>query len=140
MDTTLDLTSDESNAIVAALTSFSKRAKFHISLDYLLEGWAKFVTEVEEGYDDSIFDYTNSLSKRDFLEELLRQLPQSLRDKLLNVLQPWDTRFREATREVEEAVLPTLDNTRELGYWWYRVPKKLKEPIYDPTHWGPYYT
>jgi hypothetical protein len=37
----------------------------------LLRRWASFVRQVETGYDDTIYDYTNDLSVRDLLEEKL---------------------------------------------------------------------
>ena len=49
------------------------------SLDALLREWRAFVTQVERGYDDSIYEYTNDLSVRDRLERLLAGAGPSLR-------------------------------------------------------------
>ena len=34
------------------------------TLGALLRGWSRFVTAVERGYDDTIYEYTNELSVR----------------------------------------------------------------------------
>ena len=38
------------------------------SLGSLLRRWSEFVTQVERGYDDSIYEYTNDLSVRGRLD------------------------------------------------------------------------
>lgn len=140
IDCDLQLTSDENRIVAELLASLSQRDKLSLSLEYLLQQWRYLVENIEQGYEDTIFDYTNSLGKRDFLEALLNESPQTLRDKLSKILQPWDSRFREATKDVGEAVLPTSDETAVLGYWWYRVPTNLSNPPYDFQHWASYYT
>ncbi len=41
------------------------------TLGSLLQDWQRFVTAVERGYDDSIYEYTNDLSVRDRLERVV---------------------------------------------------------------------
>jgi hypothetical protein len=68
----LELTPDESRALSEILADLSQRAKYEVSLDRLLSNWVRFVDEVEQGYQDSIYEYTNDLSNRDTLEEISR--------------------------------------------------------------------
>jgi hypothetical protein len=98
MESIIALSAREAKVVNPILAGFSQRARFPISLDYLLKGWQKFVVKVEKGYDDSIYDYTNDLSGRDLLEELALQVPGSVVSKLMEVIQPWDARFVAATR------------------------------------------
>lgn len=44
------------------------------TLESLVADWGKFVTEVEDGYDLTIYDYSNDLSIRDLLEELIQRV------------------------------------------------------------------
>ncbi len=139
MDANLHLSADELKLVTAILDSFSRRAKFPITLEMLLQDWRNFVIEIAQGYNDSFADYTNSLGARDLLEELISQVPPAVQSKLLAALQPWDAMFIEVTKAVEEPLLPILDNVIKKGYWWYRVPSKLGEPPYDLQNWSPYY-
>jgi len=132
------LSPGESKLVEAVMDAFSERAKFPISLDYLIQRWRDFITEIELGYKTNIFEYTNDLGVRDLLEELLGQIPKSLRNRLVGVLQPWDARFTEATRETQEPLLPPLTKVKKHS-WWYRVPRQLKVDEQDAFYWIPYY-
>ena len=79
-----------------------------------------FVSAVERGYDDSIYEYTNDLSVRDRLEAILGDAPSGLRSKLKDAVSPTDRRFMKAT---EEAATP-LAQGEDLGSWWHRVPRR----------------
>jgi hypothetical protein len=93
----------------------------------LLRRWAAFVRQVEAGYDDTIYDYTNDLSVRDLLEEKLSSLPPADGDALRAELRPWDDRFEAATRP---SIRPVAPGVRDREYaWWFRVPLKLSEEL-----------
>jgi len=53
-----------------------------------LATWCSFVERVERGYSDSIYEYTNDLSSRDLLEELLAKAPESAKAKLTRFIHP----------------------------------------------------
>jgi hypothetical protein len=89
------------------------------SLDALLRGWRAFVTQVERGYDDSIYEYTNDLSVRDRLERLLAGAGPSLRAALAEAVAGDDARFEAAT---EPAVRPLRETAPPP--WWCRVPRR----------------
>ena len=84
------------------------------SLGALLNAWSRFVTAVERGYDDSIYEYENDLSVRDRLERVVAGASPGLRAQLGRVLAEDDRRFTAATEEA----------TKPLGeeWWWRRVP------------------
>jgi hypothetical protein len=42
---------------------------------------SNFVTEVERGYNDSIYEYANNLSTRNILEAVVQQVPPLLHDR-----------------------------------------------------------
>jgi len=90
------------------------------SLGALLRRWSSFVTQVERGYDDSIYEYTNDLSVRDRLERLVARAGPGLRAKLEAALAADDRRFETAT---EEAARPLGEfGDASPPWWWRRVP------------------
>ena len=87
------------------------------TLGALLQEWARFVTAVERGYDDSIYEYTNDLTVRDRLERVIAGASPALRGQLEQALAADDGRFEAAT---EEAARPL--GTTYTTWWWRRVP------------------
>ncbi len=53
-----------------------------VSFEKLLQQWQAFVAEVEAGYAMSIYDYTNALSTRDVIEEVVKRTPSHV-EKIL---------------------------------------------------------
>lgn len=115
----MELSQSETLAVEAILAHLSERAKQPLSLEQLLYRWSHFVLQVERGYDYSIYDYINDLSVRDLLEEILVQVPSSLREKLAQQIRTWDERFYKATQETEKPLV----HADGLSSWWFRVPK-----------------
>jgi hypothetical protein len=96
------------------------------SLGSLLGDWARFVTAVERGYDDSIYEYTNDLTVRDRLERVVSGASPGLRAQLEAKLAPDDRRFEAAT---EAAVRPL--GATYTTWWWRRVPRRLVGELAD---------
>jgi len=94
-----------------------------LSLQELLTRWTRFVTEVEAGYQWTIYEYADDLSVRDILQEIIDQGAESLRGKLTAWLKPWDDRFMSATRPVVNPLDPN-DPPAALARI-SRVPRKL---------------
>jgi hypothetical protein len=84
------------------------------TLGGLLRKWSRFVTEVERGYDDSIYEYTNDMAVRARLERVVAGASLGLRAQLERALAADDRRFTAAT---EDAARP-LGSSR----WAQRVP------------------
>jgi hypothetical protein len=86
------------------------------SLGALLQDWNRLVTEVERGYDDSIYEYTNDISVRDRLERVIARASPGLRAQLEGAVAEDDRRFAAAT---EEAARPLGKSA-----WAQRVPTR----------------
>ena len=97
------------------------------NVNYLLEGWYRFVKKVEEGYSGIVPEYQNDLDGRQILQELIDILPNHLALKLIRIVQPWDMRFREATGQTNERLCTPSDV--ELGWWCFRVPNKINKQL-----------
>jgi len=116
----IQLSSEEECMLEPILASMSQKANRTLTLPLLMERWKNFVDEVEAGYDDCIYEYTNDLTVRDLLQIVLDNSPLTLRDKLIGALQIWDQRFDAATEISARSVLPDKGKTQ--AWWWFRVP------------------
>ncbi len=113
----------ESEYIEREIGKLSDRAHFQTSLERLLQRWQTFVEQVEVGYADSIYEYTNDLSVRDLLEGIGASAPASLRERLAAFLKEWDDRFSAATEETDRAVAPGAPPSGAAR--WRRIPRRL---------------
>ncbi len=119
-----ELTTDEIDALVPILEALSERSRQPLTLSGLISRWEGFATQVQEGYDDSIYEYTNDLSIRDLLQEISDACNAPLREKILRSLDYYDEHFRKATTE---AARPFVTQSERKRNWWWRsrVPVKL---------------
>lgn len=103
--------------------SFSKRAKHATTWNFneLMKEWFDFIAKVEKGYTMTIDDYTNDLTLRDLLDELLQQLPEGLKNKVSKLVEPSYARFKNATIILRKP----LWSDKNPPWWKYRLPKKL---------------
>jgi hypothetical protein len=81
----------------------------------LLIKWESIVTNIESGYHLSIDDYTNDISNRETIEELINNLTNNQK----NILRIIDERFINSTQVVNEPLLGKFPKTK---FWWYRIP------------------
>jgi hypothetical protein len=88
----------------------------------MVENWKELVDQVERGYDEMIYEYTNDLSVRGLLEELIDALPPgSVRSWVTQEVEATDARYRAATREVNEPI----HGGGSAPWWYWGVPKVL---------------
>jgi hypothetical protein len=113
----------------SALQKSSERAGYPISLENLLERWKRFVSEVEQGYGDSIYEYANDLAVRNLLKNIETDAPANLRASLAAYLAPLDRRFFDATRPVRRTI-PGLAQQSDAP-WSVRIPKKADGELLD---------
>lgn len=104
------------------LAELAQRSGRKQTLDRLLNRWSRFVSKVEVGYRLSIYDYTNDLSIRDFLQVILNSCRSTdIHARLSEWIQIWDNRLIFVTKQVEKPLLPPLEE-EALGWWWFRIP------------------
>jgi hypothetical protein len=114
-------TQKDMDVLKPILKSLNEQTKFNISLEYLIDGWEHFISEVEESYQGCIENYHNDLTKRDSLEEIINKCNPSLQQKLNTVIQPLDERFYAATNPLKASIIGPMKDQE----WYFRAPKKL---------------
>lgn len=118
------LSEEEAQAVKTALDAVTERSKQTVSLNALLREWMNFVSRVEAGYSDSVYEYTNDLSVRDVLGRVAATLPEKLQERLLDTLRPYDEKYERATLLVAQPLAPGV--SLDARWWWFRVPKRLQ--------------
>jgi hypothetical protein len=121
MSSRLDLNQEEREELARLLAELAARTGREDSLNAMLGRWGTFVTAIERGYDDSIYEYTNDLSVRDRLESVTAGADPALRAKLDDALAEDDRRFAAATEEIDR---PLGQFTGEAPSWWRRAPRR----------------
>ncbi len=112
------LSSADLESIRAALRQLHQngwRDEFHFS--ERLDSWASLVAQVEDGYDDLEFEYSNDLYVREWFDDLFPLITEHARACLAARLRPLDDRFMAATVPPER---PFHGNGR-----WFQVPRRL---------------
>ncbi len=128
MKTLRQLSLEETDVLNAILESLSEHAKHTLTLNQLLQRWRDFVVQVEQGYQDSIYEYTNDLSVRGLLEYILLKVSPPLHNELVELIRPWDERFLDTTQKVKQPV--SLGRYHELPRpLRSRIPKKLNQEL-----------
>lgn len=121
----INLTHEEKNFVESYEKHFSERAKYSITLEYLLETWEKVAKSLETGYKLEYEDYLNDLDGRFLLEKILTNASDNLKSKIRFVLDKIDTEFKKETKLDVDNIIP--DGFKQKGGWWYtRVPIKWK--------------
>lgn len=121
MENSLSLSSEDIQMLEPILAELSQRSGRKQTLDRLLSRWERFVSKVEMGYRLSIYDYTNDLSIRDFLQVILNDCPTDIHSRLHEWIESWDNRLILVTKQVEKPLLPPLGE-EGLGWWWFQIP------------------
>lgn len=121
MSARLDLTREEREELARLLADLAERTGREDSLDAMLGRWSAFVSTVERGYEDSVYEYTNDLSVRDRLESVAAGAGPELRAKLNGALVGDDRRFEAATAQAARAL---GEFGEEAPSWWRRVPRR----------------
>lgn len=125
----LVLSQDDQEHLQRVLQHLTAISGKNSSLNQLISQWLYFVREVERGYNDSIYEYTNDLSTRDLLAEIEAILTIAGQEQLGTVLKGLDDQFRSATVPTTKPVRGEPE--QQLPWWWYRIPSKIVGELED---------
>lgn len=112
------LAGEDSEQIAAAFGMDARRAESR--LHTRMHRWLDLVRHIERGYEGGE-DWANELDIRSSLEDMLDRLPPELRRAYRAILEPWDTRFRDATVEIPMPDFPRSSETYQrwdATHWW----------------------
>ena len=121
MSSRIVLDESERISLQPVLERLAQKAGFPIFLERLIDHWVSFIRDVENGYRDSIYEYTNDLATRALLQRIRTDVSPTLQHKLDVVLDDVDRRFILAT----EATDLSLTLNEDAPNWLNRIPKKL---------------
>jgi hypothetical protein len=128
MEISIIFTHEEIVEIDSRLDKISQRFGKRRTLEELFFRWNRFITHIENVYNFTIDDYTNDLFIRNFFEIVITDCSTQLHEKLMSLLTPLDNRYICSTDSINEPLLPLLES--DLGWWWYRIPKKHTDRFY----------
>ena len=93
------------------------------TLDEMLDAWAALVAEIEQGYDQTVDEYTNDLSCRRWLAAAWPMLTARVRAHRQAELDALDERFLAATTDDGGLHLGRFYGFESRGNWWLlRLP------------------
>jgi hypothetical protein len=95
------------------------------TVEQMVSAWGQLVAMVERGYDDSIYEYLNDLSCRDWVYDAWQLLSDDVTTSWTARLEHIDERFRRATDHADEPLItgPRADDPAR--WWWRRRPRLL---------------
>lgn len=116
-------TNKEYSLLNKITADFSRRAKHatEYTFETFIKEWRDFVDQVESGYTMTIDDYTNDLSIRELIDELLQKISAPLKEKVVLLIEPLDEKLKQSTYELRNP----LTKRENPPWYWYRMPKKL---------------
>lgn len=127
-----ELTTEDVRTIDAIISRLDPPPTKKLTIDYPLKKWRQLVDEVAGTYKFTIWDFTNDLSHRDFLERVLKASPPSLERKLGKAVKELDRKFYDSTFEVDHPTSGSTEMfTKEAFPWRYRVPIRHLKGEFD---------
>lgn len=106
--------------VLAAWLPFYPDNWLMLRLEDVVECWGFIVEQVEKGTLPPFNDYIRNLYVRDLIAF---HLPPA--ESLFKLVQSADSRFKMATREIEQPLLAAMHRPAEPGFWYFRLPRKF---------------
>lgn len=90
------------------------------TLNEMFEAWADLVADIEHGYDQNIYEYTNDLACRDWLALAWPLLTERVRNARTAELEQLDARFTAATLDDGGRAISRSHGLDDKDAWWWR--------------------
>lgn len=129
----IELSQSDQIALEKVLSGIGPENLPEKTLHGLINDWIRLIDEIERGYQFTIYDYTNDLSIRDFLEKIKTILSNDGQTKISELIKPIDEKFLAVTRVVNRPLLESLNDEHQ-PFWWYRIPKRLEGDLEQDLH------
>lgn len=134
------LNGEDYASVRRATQALSGRYLHFMTLNARMDGWAEFVTHVEEGFDTIwAWEFDNDITDRDWLHDawpILTERVRRLRGPELDAL---DKRFLAATAPLKGFEGPRNTTAGLSGWWHFRYPLLVTgDPDEElPSAWSP---
>jgi hypothetical protein len=125
----LNLTEEEERFIHDYYFKPNVKGYQSLSASDRIRSWDRFVSDIGNGLDMYFNEYTVMIFRRGGIEKLIRHSPEPLRSKIIAKVKPIDDRFLELTREIDNPTMGPLIPSEKIGWWCYRVPKKMQRDL-----------
>ncbi|MEH0424276.1 hypothetical protein [Streptomyces sp. B21-083] len=123
-----------------ATQSLTPRYFGTLTLNARLEGWAEFVTDVEDGFDSMwAWQFDNDATHRDWLHDAWPILTERVRRVRQPELDALDERFRAATAPMTPFGTSPSEMAEQTRWWRFRYPLRVTgDPDAElPARWSP---
>ncbi len=125
-----DMIKHEKDIRTAAAKAIDDKAElgselYDFSPEYWIKNWNDLIDEIQNGYNFGMYDYTDSLTFRDFIQCYTDMLSSELRKKVLALVEPVDDKYRLLTDITDLTLEGSVSAYSMLSWWHRRVPKKL---------------
>ncbi|MER6445981.1 hypothetical protein [Streptomyces venezuelae] len=122
-----NLGADDYASIHGAGRALAGRHGGVFTINAMLESWASFVEDVEDGFDaQGAFEYDHDLRCRDWLAEAWPMLTEAVRSLRGGELKELDARYLAATAALEGVGAERAEPGG--GRWWrYRRPRLVED-------------
>ncbi|NHA66562.1 hypothetical protein [Phycicoccus flavus] len=122
-----EMTADDYESIDRASRALHARGwRKAFTLNEMLGAWASLVDEVETGYDQMVYEYTNDMACRDWIALVWPMVTDGVRDARSEELKALDARFEAATEDDDGIAIGRYYRIEDKdGWWWRRRPLKV---------------
>lgn len=90
------------------------------TLNEMFEAWAFLVSEVERGYDQNLYEYTNDMACREWIALVWPMLTDRVRNARDKALATLDARFTAATEDDGGSAIGRYRRIENKDSWWWR--------------------
>ncbi len=87
----------------------------------LFEDWNLFIDKISIGYKGTVYDYTNKLSLRDIIQDLIDSTSNRLKEKLEKDIKAIDEKFISVTKP-SSGLYPSNKINEKTPFWEARIP------------------
>jgi len=99
---------------------------------YLVKEWYIFVEYCKNGFEDNFDEYTNDLSIRHIIQDILDTLDdKNLRTKIQAAISNGDQEFKNLLVETDKKIWPTPSDDKEKYFWYWGIVRNAKGELLE---------
>lgn len=122
----IDFNAKDREIINAIELRWTKGSMFPINFNIIIKNWQNLVNECKDGYNDVVEEFTNDLSSRDIIQQILEEISDDGKNIILKFIEPLDKIFIDNTVKVDKPLMTYEWIKDNKQFWYFRVPKRIK--------------